>query len=326
MIRLAARAESWPLAKAFSISRGRRTETELVVCEVSDGTHTGRGECMANIRYGETQAGVVAELEALAPALAGGLDRLALQHRMPAGAARNALDCALWDLEAKQAGRPVWALAGLPRPEPLQTVYTLSVDTPERMAEAAAAEAARPVLKMKLTGDGDLERVAAVRQAAPDARLVVDANEAWTPEMVGRFATALKALGVQMIEQPLPADADAALAGYPHPLPFCADESCHTATDVERLRDRYEMLNIKLDKTGGLTEALRLRAAALAAGMQVMVGCMVATSLSMAPAFLVAQGAAVVDLDGPLLLGRDRPHGLRYDGSTVHPPEAALWG
>ncbi len=326
MIRLSARAESWPLAKAFAISRGRRTETELVVCEVSDGSHTGRGECMANARYGETQAGIVAELEALGPSLAAGLSRIALQERMLPGAARNAVDCALWDLEAKQRGRPVWALAGLPPPQPVQTVYTLSVDTPDRMAAAARTEATRPILKMKLTGEGDLDRVAAVRQAAPNARLVVDANEAWTPAMIGRFATALKDLGVQMIEQPLPADADAALADYPHPLPFCADESCHTAADVERLRGRYEMLNIKLDKTGGLTEALRLRAAAQAAGMQVMVGCMVATSLSMAPAFLVAQGAAVVDLDGPLLLGQDRPHGLRYDGSIVHPPSPELWG
>ena len=311
-MKLSAERETWPLANPFTISRGSRTETEIVVATVSDGGHAGRGECMANARYGETQESVLAELQAIAPRLAeGGFDRVTLQSALPAGAARNALDCALWDLEAKRSGRPVWTLAGLAQPHPVDTAYTLSLDSAENMGKAARTHAYRPVLKLKLTGEGDLERVAAVRENAPDARLIVDANEGWRPEMVEPFSRALGKLHVQLIEQPLPADADGALAEMPHPIPICADESCHTRDDVGRLAGLYDVLNIKLDKTGGLTEALALRDAALRAGLRIMVGCMVSTSLAMAPALLVAQGADFVDLDGPLLLARDRAPPMR---------------
>lgn len=321
---LAAEAENWPLAEVFTISRGSRTETELVSVTLTDGEFTGRGECMANPRYDETQASVLASLNGIDTD--GGLDRVRLQSLLPAGAARNALDCALWDLEAKRAGKRVWELEGRPAPGPVTTAYTLSLNTPEKMGAAARRHADRPLLKLKMTGDGDLERVAAVRAGAPDARLIVDANEGWTPDMVAPLAADLKALGVEMIEQPLPAAEDAVLADLPHPVPFCADESCHTSADLARLEGRYDLVNIKLDKTGGLTEALKLKDEALAMGFGIMVGCMVSTSLAMAPAHLVAQGAAYVDIDGPLLLAKDRDHGLAFRGSTVGPPDAALWG
>lgn len=326
MTKLDVRRESWPIRGTFAISRGSRTATEVVVVELSRDGHTGRGECVPYPRYGETVEGVIADIESLRARLAGGLDREGLQAALPAGAARNAVDCAFWDLEAKRAGKRVFELAGLPAPQPLTTAYTLSLDTPEAMGRAAAANAHRPLLKLKVTGDGDLDRVRAVRANALGAKLVVDANEAWTPEQFTRFVPELKGLGVTMIEQPLPAKADAPLASLKRAIPVCADESCHDASTIEELVGRYDMINIKLDKTGGLTEALKLRAAAEAKGFGVMVGCMIATSLSMAPAVLVAQGAAVVDLDGPLLLARDRDAGLRYDGSTVHPADPALWG
>jgi L-alanine-DL-glutamate epimerase-like enolase superfamily enzyme len=326
-MRLAVRSEIWPLAGTFTISRGSRTETEVVVVELADGAHTGRGECMANPRYGETQDGIVAAIEALrADIETRTLDRTGVQAALPAGAARNALDCAYWDLDAKRAGERAWSLAGLPAPAPVDTAYTLSLDTPDRMAASARANAYRPVLKLKLAGDGDLERVAAVRENAPDARLIVDANEGWRPDMVRHYVESLGQLHVQLIEQPLPAGADEALADRPRDVPICADESCHTLADLDRLARLYDVVNIKLDKTGGLTEALALRDAARRAGLGVMVGCMVATSLAMAPAMLVAQGADFVDLDGPLLLAKDRDPPLRYEGSTVHPPDAALWG
>jgi L-alanine-DL-glutamate epimerase-like enolase superfamily enzyme len=326
-MRLAVRSEIWPLAGTFTISRGSRTETEVVVVELADGAHTGRGECMANPRYGETQDGIVAAIEALrADIETRTLDRTGVQAALPAGAARNALDCAYWDLDAKRAGERAWSLAGLPAPAPVDTAYTLSLDTPDRMAASARANAYRPVLKLKLAGDGDLERVAAVRENAPDARLIVDANEGWRPDMVRHYVESLGQLHVQLIEQPLPAGADDALADRPRDVPICADESCHTLADLDRLARLYDVVNIKLDKTGGLTEALALRDAARRAGLGVMVGCMVATSLAMAPAMLVAQGADFVDLDGPLLLAKDRDPPLRYEGSTVHPPDAALWG
>lgn len=325
-VELTARAETWPLAGTFTISRGSRTETELVVVELRDGEAVGRGECMANPRYAESMERVVETLEGLAPRLKTGLGRAGLQRALPPGAARNALDCALWDLESKRSGVPAWRLAGLDPLQPVVTAYTLSVDTPEKMAAAARANAHRPLMKLKLTGAGDLDRVAAVRENAPDTRLIVDANEAWSPAMVEDFGARLKPLGVELIEQPLPAGKDAMLAEVAHPVPVCADESCHTAADLDLLAQRYDCVNIKLDKSGGLTEALALRQGALERGLMVMVGCMIATSLSMAPGVLVAQGAAFVDLDGPLLLARDRPHGLRYDGSTVHPPDPALWG
>lgn len=326
-MQLAVRSETWPLAGTFTISRGSRTETEVVVVELTDGGHAGRGECMANPRYGETQDGIAAAIEALrADIETGTLDRTGVQAALPASAARNALDCAYWDLDAKRAGERAWSLAGLPAPGPVDTAYTLSLDTSERMAVQARANAYRPVLKLKLAGEGDLERVAAVRENAPDARLIVDANEGWRPDMVRHYVESLGQLHVQLIEQPLPAGADEALADRPRDVPICADESCHTAADLERLARLYDVVNIKLDKTGGLTEALALRDAAWRAGLGVMVGCMVATSLAMAPAMLVAQGADFVDLDGPLLLAEDRQPPLRYDGSTVYPPDAALWG
>tara|TARA_Y100001934_G_scaffold86788_1_gene107814 strand:+ start:698 stop:1684 length:987 start_codon:yes stop_codon:yes gene_type:complete len=328
MPKLGIYAETWPLREVFTISRGSRTETQVIVCSLEQDGIAGRGEGQPNPRYDETQESSIAEVEVLREAIeAGDMDRVALQEAMAPGAARNALDCAFWDLEAKRAGKRVWELAGLPEPEPVTTAFTLSVASPEGMAAAAEKNAHRPLIKMKLIGEGDLDRVRAVRAVLPETPIIVDANEGWEPSMVDRFATELKTLQVQLVEQPLPASADAALADLAHPLPFCADESCHTSADLERLKSRYDVINIKLDKTGGLTEALELRQSALDAGMQVMVGCMVATSLSMAPGVLVAQGAGVVDLDGPLLLAEDRENGLLYDNEgRVHPPKAVLWG
>jgi len=323
-MKLIARAEQWPLAEVFTISRGSRTETELVAIELADGEFIGHGECMANPRYGETQEDVLATLGGLD--LASGLDRDSLQALLPAGAARNALDCALWDLEAKRAGKRVWEMAGLTPPDSVTTAFTLSLATPEKMGASAKRHADRPLLKLKVTGEGDFERVAAVREGAPNARLIVDANEGWTADMVEPLSDELKTLGVEMIEQPLPAAKDAVLADLSHPVPLCADESCHTSADLAQLKGRYEIVNIKLDKTGGFTEALKLKQEAYDLGFQVMVGCMVATSLAMAPAHLVAQGVAYVDIDGPLLLARDRQPGLFYEGSSVGPPDAALWG
>jgi L-alanine-DL-glutamate epimerase-like enolase superfamily enzyme len=318
--------QSWPLANAFTISRGSRTTAEVVVAAITDGDTVGRAECMPYARYDETVEGVIAEIERFAAPIAEGLDRDALQEALPAGAARNALDCALWDLEAKQTREPVWQLAGLTAPRSLVTAYTLSLDTPENMAKAAGENAHRPLMKLKLTGEGDIARVSAVREAAPNTRLIVDANEGWSAEMVEPFSAELAPLGVEMIEQPLPAATDTVLADCAHPVPICADESCHTRADLDSLVGRYDMINIKLDKTGGLTEALALRDAARARGMTIMVGCMIATSLAMAPAVLVAQGAEVIDLDGPLLLAEDQPNGLVYDGSTLNPPHPLLWG
>jgi len=327
--RLLVRRESFPIRGAFRISRGAKTSAEVVVAEVGDGDgFVGRGECVPYARYGESVDSVVEELEAMADAVADGLGRLTLRTTMHAGAARNALDCALWDLEAKRTRVPAWVLAELPaEPQPLSTCFTLSLEEPEIMAAAARTAVQRhELLKMKLTGDGDLERVHAVREAAPKARLIVDANEGWTLDHLARYAPAFAALGVELIEQPLPAGDDEALRGFPCPVPLGADESCHGLASLERLKGLYQVVNIKLDKTGGLTEALLLKAAAEAAGFRVMVGCMVATSLAMAPAVLVGQGAAFVDLDGPLLLAEDRKPGLRYDGALVHPPEAEVWG
>lgn len=323
---LAVRHERWPIRGSFAISRGSRTEADVLVCEIAQDGLAGRGECVPYGRYGESLASVAAQIESLAGALDAGLDRQGLLAALPAGAARNAVDCALWDLEAKQAGRPAWQLAGLAEPGPLTTAYTLSLGPADAMGAAAREAAHRPLLKLKLTGDGDLERVQAVRAGAPNSRLIVDANEAWSLAHLRAYGPAFVDLGVVMIEQPLPAGQDAALAGFDSPIPLCADESCHDTATLDGLIGKYAMVNIKLDKTGGLTEALRLRDAARVAGFQVMVGCMVGTSLAMAPAALVAQGAEVVDLDGPLLLAQDRDPGLRFDGATLHPPEPALWG
>jgi L-alanine-DL-glutamate epimerase-like enolase superfamily enzyme len=323
---LTVRTERWPIAGAFTIARGAKTEAQVVVAEITDGAASGRGECMPYARYGETVEGVAAAIEAMRGALAGGLDRNGLQSAMPAGAARNALDCAFWDFEAKRAGRPVHALANLPEPHDLVTAYTISLGTPEAMAEATGRAAMRKLLKVKLGGEGDRARISAVRAAAPNAELIVDANEAWRPENLAENLAACAAAGVTLIEQPLPAGDDAALAGIARPIPVCADESVHDRASLSRLVGRYDAVNIKLDKTGGLTEALAMAREAERLGFGLMVGCMVATSLSMAPAMLVAQRARVVDLDGPLLLVRDRENGLRYQDSLVYPAAVALWG
>lgn len=325
-IQLSVRIERWPIAGSFTIARGSKTEAAVVVAEIRDGAFRGWGECVPYARYGETVEGVAAAIEAQRDAVAAGLDRETLQLRMPAGAARNALDCALWDLEAKRAGRRVWQLAGVAEPGPLTTAYTLSLGEPEAMGRAAADAAERPLLKVKLGTEDDGARIAAVRQNAPRSRLIVDANEGWRPDTLARNLAACAQAGVELIEQPLPASADQALDARERLVPVCADESLHDRASLARLKGRYDAVNIKLDKTGGLTEALALKREAEALGLAVMVGCMVGTSLAMAPAVLAAQGAAVVDLDGPLLLARDREPGLVYRGSVLAPPAPDLWG
>ncbi|MFZ0841064.1 MAG: N-acetyl-D-Glu racemase DgcA [Xanthobacteraceae bacterium] len=324
---LNAAIEAWPIAGSFTISRGSKTQADVVVVELQDGAHRGRGECTPYPRYGETAAGVVAAIEALRQPLLEGLDRSGLQRLLPGGAARNGLDCAFWDLEAKQSGRPAYVLAGLAAPGPVNTAYTISLGTPDAMAQAARAAAARPLLKIKLgSGDADPARIRAVRNAAPAAELIVDANEGWTAANLAANLEACAEAGVTLIEQPLPAGDDAALAAVAHPIPICADESVHDRATLARLKGKYEAVNIKLDKAGGLTEALALAEEATRLGFEIMVGSMVATSLAVAPAMLLAQRARVVDLDGPLLLARDRPEGLRFEGSRMYPPEPALWG
>ena len=322
---LSAAIETWPIAGTFTISRGSKRVAEVVVVEVSDGRHRGRGECVPYPRYGETAAGVVAAVEAVREPMSRGLDRAALQRLMPAGAARNGIDCALWDLAAKRSSQPAHALGGLPPLRPLKTVYTISLGSPDAMAQAAR-QAARSLLKIKLGGAGDPERIRAIRQAVPDAELIVDANEGWSRENLAENLAACADAGVAMVEQPLPAADDAALAEVLHPIPVCADESVHDRATLSRLKGKYEAVNIKLDKAGGLTEALALADEASRLGFTIMVGCMVSTSLAIAPATLVAQRARVVDLDGPLLLAADRPDGLRYEGSTLYPPSPGLWG
>jgi L-alanine-DL-glutamate epimerase-like enolase superfamily enzyme len=323
---LDARIERWPIAGSFTISRGAKTEAVTVVAEVSRGDRTGRGECVPYPRYGETPEETLAALKSMQEPVARGLDRQALQAAMPAGAARNALDCALLDLEAKIAGQRVWNLLGRPAPRACTTAYTISLGTPEAMAAATAKAAQRPLLKIKLGGHGDGARIAAVRTAAPESELIVDANEAWTSDNLAQRLAECAEAGVTLVEQPLPAGQDEALARIRRPLAVCADESVHDRSSLAGLRERYDAVNIKLDKTGGLTEALAMADAAQALGFEIMIGCMVATSLAMAPAMLLAEQARFVDLDGPLLLARDREGGLRYDGSLVYPPDAALWG
>jgi L-alanine-DL-glutamate epimerase-like enolase superfamily enzyme len=329
----AVRHEIFPIRGSFTISRGSKRQADVVVAELGgtapDGRPVrGRGECVPYARYGETVDGVISTIRAQADAIAAGMDRIGLQSAMPPGAARNALDCAFWDLEAKAAALPGWRLAGLrEEPKPVATAFTLSLDTPGAMAKAALAAAHMPLLKLKLGGDAeDIARVAAVRGAAPHARLIVDANEGWTLDQLAERAPHLAALGVSLIEQPLPAGSDDALSGFTSPVPLGADESCHGLDSLEHLVGRYQVVNIKLDKTGGLTEALKMKAAGEAAGFGIMIGCMVATSLAMAPAFLLAQGAAFVDLDGPLLLDRDRTPGIAYEGAWMQPPPSAPWG
>jgi L-alanine-DL-glutamate epimerase-like enolase superfamily enzyme len=325
-IALHVRCERWPIAGTFTISRGAKTEAEVVVAELADGAAAGRGECTPYARYGETVAGVADTIAACADAIAGGLDRAGLQRALPPGAARNALDCAFIDLEAKRAGRPAHDVLGVAPPRPRVTAYTISFGSPEEMAQAAAGAAARPLLKIKLGGSGDPDRIAAVRRAAPLAELIVDANEGWRADNLAANMAACAAAGVTLIEQPLSAADDAALAAVARTVPVCADESVHDRASLKGLVRKYDAVNIKLDKAGGLTEALALAAEAERLGFALMVGCMVATSLAIAPAMLVAASARIVDLDGPLLLARDRPDGLRFDGSIVHPALPALWG
>lgn len=320
-------AESWPIAGAFTISRGSKTQAETVTVSIREEGHVGRGECVPYARYGETVKDVLGSIRAVAQSLADGMTREDLQRAMPRGAARNAIDCALWDLEAKISAVPVWKLAGLEEPKPVTTAYTLSLAEPVAMREWAKAAAFRPLLKLKLGGDGDdIARVAAVREGAPRATIIVDANEGWKADDVLPLARELAKLDVALIEQPLPAKEDEALRGLACPIPLCADESAHGVEGMVRLVGLYQYINVKLDKTGGLTEGLSVVRCARRRNLKLMVGCMVATSLAMAPASLLAQTADYVDLDGPLLLVKDREHAIRYEGSIMMPPEPALWG
>jgi L-alanine-DL-glutamate epimerase-like enolase superfamily enzyme len=349
-LNIEAKEEIWPLHHPFRISRGSRNEAQVVVVTIVDGEQVGRGECVPIKRYNQNVASVLAQVESIEDV--GDLNRDRLQQLLPPAAARNALDCALWDLEAKRSGKRVWELANIPivprsrRPEgdaqashseaargeapeidQVVTSFTISLDTPEKMAEAASAAAGLPVLKLKLAGDeSDLARVEAVRAAAPKARLLIDANESWSPRHYQDMVQDLSELGVELIEQPFPAADDEVLQILDHPIPVCADESCHTTADLWRLKNRYEAINVKLDKTGGLTEALRLCERARERDFKLLIGCMVCTSLSIAPARLLAGNADWVDLDGPLLLARDREHGLCYRNGKMGIPSPKLWG
>ncbi len=323
---LSIRAEEWPLAREFRISRATKTAAHPVVVSIAQGDHAGHGECLPYPRYGERPESVLAQIEALREPIEHGITRDGLQQLIGPGAARNALDSALIDLEAKQSGRRAWDILGTPTPRPAVTAYTLTLDSPEAMAANAASHRGRRLLKLKLGPSDAVACVRAVRAAAPDAELIVDANEAWSIEQLEATLDEFAACAVALIEQPLPADRDGALARVKSPVPIGADESCHTRDGVEALAERYQVVNIKLDKTGGPTEAVALRQAALDAGLEVMVGCMLATSLAMAPAMLLTPGARFVDLDGPLLLADDRANGLRYEDDRVYPPDPALWG
>jgi len=324
-MQIEAREEVWPLKQPFRISRGSRTEACVVVVTLTDGQNTGRGEAVPISRYNQSIAFVLAQIESIK--IEKNLDRHRIQELLPAGAARNALDCAFWDLEAKVSGKRVWELANVPMVPEVETSFTISLDTPAAMGSAAGANANAPILKLKLGGDDvDLARVEAVHQAAPAARLLIDANESWSPAHYRNVAPALKGLGVELIEQPFPADADDVLETLDHPIPVCADESCHTSADLVRLTKRYEMINVKLDKTGGLTEALLLTERAREDGFKLLIGCMVCTSLGIAPVRILASNADHVDLDGPLLLARDRDHGITCESNRLGLPDRQLWG
>ena len=326
MISLEVVSECWPMAGRFTISRGSKTAADVVVVTLRDGIQVGRGECVPYPRYNETVPQVMTALEAARPAIERGCKRVDVPRLVAPYAARNALDCALWDLEAKRQGIPVWQLAGLAKPRPMITAFTLSLDTPAAMAEAAARASARPLLKLKLGSEGDAERLRLIRKAAPQSRLIIDANEGWTAENLGPMLAVCAEVGVELVEQPLPSSNDEALRGLGRGVTICADESAHDVAGLDQLFGKYDAINIKLDKTGGLTGALALARAAKARGMGIMTGCMLATSLAMAPAMLVAQFAEFVDLDGPLLLQRDRQPGIAYDGSIMAPPPRDLWG
>ncbi|GLQ54677.1 N-acetyl-D-Glu racemase DgcA [Devosia nitrariae] len=323
---LAAAIERFGIAGTFAISRGSKHEAVVVHVTLTCDGIAGHGECVPYARYGETPEGVLDTILGLAPAIEAGLDRQGLQAALPPGAARNGIDCAFWDLEARLAGTSVAALTGLAVPPKVISAYTISLDTPEAMAESARRVSDYPLLKLKLDGAGDHERIAAVRAAVPNARLIVDANEAWAVQDLAANIEACRKLGVELVEQPLPADADTTLSTVPHPVPICADESIHGLSSLAMLNSRYEAINIKLDKTGGLTEAIALAHAARARGLRLMVGCMVGTSLSMAPALLLCGLADWVDLDGPLLLQQDRPGGLSYAAGRIIGAGAEMWG
>ena len=330
-MRITVTRDRFRLAEAFTISRGSRTEAQVLTVTVEWQGVTGRGECVPYARYDETLDSVEAQVLRLQPAFdvmsRADFDDLDLSEHLPAGAARNALDCAVWDWWAKSAGRRIWEMVpDWPEPAPLATAFTLSLAAPEKMRDAAARHAHRPLLKVKLGGEGDMARLEAVRAGAPNTRIIIDANEGWTAAEYSELAPHLVRLGVEMVEQPLPAGDDGMLSEIARPLPVCADESCHDRASLPGLKGKYDMINIKLDKTGGLTEAMALRSAARTEGYGLMVGCMVGSSLAMAPAVIVAQGAEIVDLDGPLLLAEDREPPLYYDEKGVHPPDAALWG
>jgi L-alanine-DL-glutamate epimerase-like enolase superfamily enzyme len=325
LLSINAREEIWPLKQPFRISRGSRTEARVVVVTISDGEHIGRGEGVPLARYNQSTASVLAQIESIESKQ--NLDRQGLQELLPAGAARNALDCALWDLESKASDKRVWELANIPIIREVETSFTISLNTPEKMAADAKANAKLPILKLKLGGDDlDLARVKAVREIAPATRLLIDANESWSPEHYGEIVPALKELGVELIEQPFLANTHETLETLDHPIPVCADESCHTTADLPRLTNRYEAINVKLDKTGGLTEALRLCQRAHESGFKLLVGCMVCTSLGIAPALLLASTVDYVDLDGPLLLARDRDNALTYHNGKIDIPSRELWG
>ena len=317
-----AKVEIFPLAQVFRISRGARTQAEVVTVTIEKDGVTGRGECVPYARYNETLESVIKQVESL-PA---DINKETLQDTLPPGAARNAVDCALWDFECKKRDQRIWKIAGIQVPEQKMTAYTLSLDEPEIMFKQAEKNSNRPLLKIKLGTQNDMPRLEAVRKGAPNSEIIVDANEGWDAELYSKLAPELVSLGVKLVEQPLPADQDNDLIGLPRPLPICADESCHDRKSLKKLIGKYDFVNIKLDKTGGLTEALQLTDKALEAGFKIMVGCMVGSSLAMAPAMLIAQNATFVDLDGPLLLEQDRRHGLFYDESWVHPPLKDLWG
>ncbi|MHC1548680.1 N-acetyl-D-Glu racemase DgcA [Phyllobacterium sp. K27] len=326
IINLDIAVERWPIAGTFTISRGSKTEAAIVVCTLGDGEHSGRGECVPYARYGESIESVCAEIESLRNALSNGASRDDLTNLLHAGAARNAVDCAFWDLEAKRNGTSVASMLAMPALRDLTTAVTVSFGDAATMAEAARGFANRPLIKVKVGGENDAERITAVAQAAPSSRIIIDANEGWTNANIVENMLACAKAGVVLIEQPLPADNDAILAKIPHPVPICADESAHGTDDLHTLLGRYDSINIKLDKTGGLTEALRMHKRARELGFGIMVGCMVGTSLAMAPAVIVAQDADFVDLDGPLILKEDRTPGLEFNGSRVSPPKPELWG
>lgn len=325
-LRLSARKHAWRLKEPFAISRGSRTQAEVVIVELDDGSVIGRGEASGVAYHGETPASLLAQIEQVRDAVEAGSSREELPDLLPAGGARHALDAALWDLEARRSGQPVWKLAGVPHWRPVDSAVTIGIRSAEACAIAAAGYAQYPWIKLKVGNDAPLEAVAAVRRAAPGPRLIVDANQAWSVDDLRRYAPELAALRVDLLEQPVPAGADAELAQFRCPVPLCADEAFSTLDDLPGLAERYQFVNIKLDKCGGLSTGLRLAAAAQAAGLRLMVGCMLGGSIAVAPAMVLAQLCEVADLDGPWLQAEDWPSGIVYDHGRMRMPEPRLWG